>query len=214
MKTNLQYFADPDKKPVDPNNDPDAKPKKYTQENVDKMMAAKDAELRKDFEKQIADLKADFAKQKNDLIDQGKQLAGETAQQEAQRKLDAMKESLDRKTKEITQKELELKQKNALTATKQLLSDKKLPISFAEQLADVDPDVRQNNVEKFAESWQAELNKQIEDKVKGTHTPQSGSQNTNTNVTAEQFAQMGITQRMALATSNPDLYNSLNGGNN
>lgn len=77
---------------------------KYTQAEVNKMIAASvnqaTDKVSKEFQAKLDDQKSQFDATKDDLIEQGKQLAGESATEEAERKAKAREERLDRREKE------------------------------------------------------------------------------------------------------------------
>lgn len=225
MKMKLQYFADPNTEPnpTDPKNptgndskttdSESKKPAKYTQDDLNRMMAAKAKEQhdkdQADLQKQLDALQAKFDSQKEDLIEQGKQFAGETAQQAAERQLKAREERVARKEKEQQKKDKEQREKDALNAAKELLTKHKLPTSFANYVKDPDKDVLANNVEKVAETWKQHVDTAVQDKVKGQVNPQTGGQTIPDNVTKADFAKMDVSQRMELYTKNPQLYKQL-----
>lgn len=201
MRTNLQYFADPD---TDPEDD-----KKYTQDDVNRMMAAKDKEMQQKLDDEKAkyqsQINSDFEAKKNDLIEQGKQLAGETAQQEYDRKLKAKEEVIQRKSDDLDKREQAYKQRDALEATEKLLADKKIHKRFAKQLTDLDEATRTNNVEEFAEAWTEALNQGIDAKVTGTKTPQTGSASIPATITKDDFNKLSVSEQMQAVSEHPEL---------
>ncbi|GAY74271.1 capsid assembly scaffolding protein Gp46 family protein [Lentilactobacillus kosonis] len=187
MKTNLQYFAETD--PKDPKDKPDDK--KYTQADVNRMMSAKSDEITKTYEQKIADLRKEmtdqFTSQREELIEQGKKLAGETAEQEAQRKLQTQLDQLNSQKDQLAQQAQHYKEIEAVQATEQLLKDKGIPTSFAKNLSDLDETSRQQNVEMFANAWQENLNQAVQDKLKGQDNPQSGNGAVDTSISKDDF---------------------------
>lgn len=188
--------------------------KKYSQEDVNRMMATKaketETKVKQDMQTQIDQLKADFESQKADLIEEGKKRAGETASEAAQRKLKAQQEQLDREKAEIEKSKAEQAKQNALTSTQSLLTKKGLPADFANYLADPDEDVRTNNVEAFADYFKEQVAKAKDEELKGTANPSAGNGAGagagKSNVTADDFKKMSLSERMKFANDYPDDY--------
>lgn len=193
---------------------PDAS-KKYSQEDVNRMMATKaketETKVKQDMQDQIDQLKADFENQKAGLIEEGKKRAGETASEAAQRKLKAQQEELEREKAEIEKSKAEQAKQNALTSTQSLLAKQGLPTDFASYLADTDEDVRTNNVHAFVDYFKEAVNKAKDEELKGKSNPNAGSGAGagNSNVTLEKFHKMGLAERMKFANDFPDDYKAL-----
>lgn len=193
---------------------PDAS-KKYSQEDVNHMMATKaketEAKVKQDMQSEIDQLKADFESKKNELIEEGKKRAGETASEAAQRKLKAQQEELDREKAEIEKSKAEQAKQNALTSTQSLLTKKGLPADFANYLADTDEDVRTNNVESFADIFKKQVDKAKDDALKGKSNPSTGNGAGvgSSKVTADDFQKMSLSDRMKFANDYPDDYKAL-----
>lgn len=218
MKTNLQFFADPsnDPEPTDPkptSNDPaqdpkDPKPsgKTYTQDDIGKMMAAKakevESNLKDDFENKL--------KQKEqEWLEKGEKRAGMNASEKAQADLEEQRQALKEQQDRLQEKLDEANRKDALAATKTVLTDKHIPAEFAEFISDVKEDVRNNNLDKFTNLFNKAVQEAVENKVTGKHSTQNGGQQFNASMTREDFAQMSLEEQTNLYRQNPDLYNKL-----
>lgn len=188
--------------------------KKYTQADLNRIVASsvKEAVAKSDAKHQaeIKQLQDDFDQQKDDLINQGKELAGETAQQEAERKFNAQQESLQRQIDDFNKEKAKTQAQMALNNACDLLKAKGLPEDMAEYLSDVDPEVLKNNVEKFEQTFNGQLEQAVDDKLKGTHTPgaggQSGSGENPTVKTKEEFEKLSLGERMQFASDFPETY--------
>ena len=227
MKTNLQFFADPsnDSEPTEPteptdptdpkptSNDPaqdpkDSKPsgKTYTQDDIGKMMAAKakevESNLKDDFENKL--------KQKEqEWLEKGEKRAGMNASEKAQADLEEQRQALKEQQDRLQEKLDEANRKDALAATKTVLTDKHIPTEFAEFISDVKEDVRNNNLDKFTNLFNKAVQEAVEKKVTGKQSPQNGGQQFNASLTHNDFAQMGLEEQTNLYRQNPDLYNKL-----
>ena len=218
MKTNLQFFADPsnDPEPTDPkptSNDPaqgpkDPKPsgKTYTQDDIGKMMAAKAKEVESNLKD---DFETELKQKEQEWLEKGEKRAGMNASEKAQADLEeqrqAIKETQDRLQKKID----EANRKDALAATKTVLTDKHIPAEFAEFISDVKEDVRNNNLDKFTNLFNKAVQEAVEKKVTGKQSPQNGGQQFNASLTHNDFVKMGLEEQTNLYRQNPDLYNKL-----
>ena len=218
MKTNLQFFADPDleSKPNDPDQNPDGKNpdgknsepagKTYTQDDIGKMMAAKakevESNLKDDFEKEL--------KQKEqEWLEKGEKRAGMNASEKAQADLEEQRKALKEQQDRLQEKLDEANRKDALAATKTVLTDKHIPAEFAEFISDVKEDVRNNNLDKFTNLFNKAVQEAVEKKVTGNQSPQSGGQQFNASLTHNDFVKMSLEEQTNLYRQNPDLYNKL-----
>lgn len=223
MKTNLQFFADSnaEAKTNDSNQNPDGKNsetdgktstqsetagKTYTQDDIGKMMAAKakevESNLKDDFENKL--------KQKEqEWLEKGEKRAGMNASEKAQADLEEQRQALKEQQDRLQEKLDEANRKDALAATKTVLTDKHIPAEFAEFISDVKEDVRNNNLDKFTNLFNKAVQEAVEKKVTGNQSPQNGGQQFNASMTREDFAQMSLEEQTNLYRQNPDLYNKL-----
>lgn len=216
MKTNLQFFADPnpEPKPNDPKTDgknqdpknPEPTGKTYTQDDIGKMMAAKAKEVE-------SNLKDDFQKEleqkKQEWLEKGEKRAGMNASEKVQAELDEQRQALKEQQDRLREKLDEADRKDALAATKTVLADNHIPAEFAEFISDVKEDVRNNNLDKFTNLFNKAVQEAVEKKVTGNQSPQNGGQQFNASMTRDDFAQMSLEEQTQLYRQNPDLYNKL-----
>jgi len=205
MKLNLQYFAE--------KGGEDDTPKTYTQEDVNKMMAAKAREVeeksKSEWQKQQDELKAKYLKE-------GETRAQMTAEEKAKAALDDERQALKKEQDEWHKKQQEQERQNALTATQELLTSKGLPKSFGETLTDLNPQTRQANVEAFEKTFNGAIDQTIAERSKGGRTPQGGNSGPAVNkgdITRKEFEAMDPTERMDLYKSDKELYQKLKGSN-
>ncbi|MFC6180340.1 capsid assembly scaffolding protein Gp46 family protein [Lactiplantibacillus daowaiensis] len=209
MKLNLQFFADPDDKKGE---EKKPKAKAYTQEDVNKMMAAKASEVAKAHEdkwsKQADDLKAKYLRE-------GEERAKMSADDKAKAELADRLKALDDKQAELDKRDAEQKREAALNATRTLLVNEGLPANFAAQLTADDEPTRMSNVTAFAKTFKSAVDSEISDRAKGKVNPQTGAPaGGNSKVTQEEFDRMGMEQRMALYKEDKATYEKLKGSNN
>ncbi len=212
MKMKLQYFADSESTSAESQSAStassattsaqSASPAKYTQEDVNKMMAAKANEVK-------TALSDDLRQQKNDWLAEGEKRAGMSAQEKAEAALqdqrDAIKEQADRLQARLDAAD----KRDALAATKEVLADKNIPVGFAEFISATDEDIRNANLLKFGELFESALTKAVDERVKGKTNPQTGTSTVSQDMSATDFSKLSIGERMALATKDPTLYAQL-----
>ncbi|TPR23100.1 DUF4355 domain-containing protein [Apilactobacillus micheneri] len=209
---------------ADPKNDPKKnptgdggggtppKPKTYSEEEMQKAL------------KQITDLKAQhkqeidglnekingFDKRKEELIQKGVERGKMNAQQLAEQKLKDQRADLDNRSKELDEKVNSFNEKTALIETKSILADKKLPVSFAKYLTDLDEDTRNKNIEDFEKNFTAERDKAVqagvEERIKGKKTPHSSTSTVvNTNdLTQEKWDALSMDEQNKIYINDPD----------
>ncbi|MCT3396258.1 DUF4355 domain-containing protein [Lentilactobacillus hilgardii] len=218
MKTNLQFFADPnpEPKPNDSNPNPDGKNpepknpepagKTYTQDDIGKMMAFKakevESNLRDQFQKELE-------QKKQEWLEKGEKRAGMNASEKVQADLEEQRQALKEQQDRLQEKLDEADRKDALAVTKTVLTDKHIPAEFAEFISDVKEDVRNNNLDKFTNLFNKAVQEAVEKKVTGKQSPQNGGQQFNASLTHNDFVKMSLEEQTQLYRQNPDLYNKL-----
>lgn len=152
--------------------------KTYTQEDVNRMMAAKDKEtkskLEKHYQQELDQAKQISADERQKLMDEGAKRAQMTAEQKAQADLEDRQKEIDRQKAEFQKTMDEFKEKQALSDTKDALIDAGLPKEFANFLSSVDEDTRNQNVSNFADLYNKSVNEAVDKRVAGKKTPDSG----------------------------------------
>lgn len=152
--------------------------KSYTQDDINRMMAAKAKEvtekLNKQHEEELKQAKSFAADERQKLMDEGAKRAQMTAEQKAQADLEDRQKEIDRQKAEFQKTMDEFKEKQALSDTKDALIDAGLPKEFANFLSSVDEDTRNQNVSNFADLYNKSVNEAVDKRVAGKKTPDSG----------------------------------------
>ncbi|WP_204120275.1 capsid assembly scaffolding protein Gp46 family protein [Levilactobacillus wangkuiensis] len=209
MKMNLQYFADPDPK----SKENDKKPKAYTQEDVNKMMAAKAKEVEKQHEDEWSKQQEEL---KNKYLSEGESRAQMTAEQKAAAEIEDQRKALEAQQAAADKRDVEQQRKDELNETRELLIKEGLPVSLAANLTAPKEEQRLANVKAFKDSMTGAVDAEIAKRSKGKVDPQNGSGAGGTKlgeVTKEEFDRMGVDDRMKLYRENKDLYQKLKGSN-
>lgn len=144
-----------------------------------------------------AELKTELETAKSEAA----KMAKMTADQKKEYELKQREDLLATRERELAQRDLKLE-------TIKTLSDKKLPVDFADYLMGVDAESTVTNIDKFATLWQSKIEETVSLKLAGS-TPVAGSNN-NKILSKDDFNKMGYRERVALMNSNPTLYNELN----
>ncbi|MFC6180012.1 DUF4355 domain-containing protein [Lactiplantibacillus daowaiensis] len=208
MKMKLQYFADPE--PDSANSQStvasaatssatSAGSAKYTQEDVNRMMAAKASEVE-------ASLNGDLQKQKDDWLAEGEKRAGMSAQEKAEAAIQDQRDALKAQSDQLQARLDAADKRDALATTKEALTDKNIPAGFAEFVSDTNDDVRNANLMKFSELFASAVAKAVDERVKGKTNPQTGSATVSQNMTQADFSKLSLSEQMALATKDPEGY--------
>lgn len=152
--------------------------KSYTQDDINRMMAAKakevTAKLQKQHEEELKQAKSFSADERQKLMDEGAKRAKMTADEQAQAALADREAEINRQKAEIEKTMNEFKEKQALSDTKEALIDVGLPKEFANFLSSVDEDTRNQNVSNFADLFNKSVNEAVDKRVSGKKTPDSG----------------------------------------
>lgn len=208
MKTNLQYFADPKAK-----EDDDKQAKTYTQEDVNKMMAAKAKEVAKQHEDEWSKQQEEL---KNKYLSEGESRAQMTAEQKAAAEIEDRRKALEAQQAAADKRDAEQKRTADLNETRELLIKEGLPVSLAANLTAPNEAQRLTNIKAFKDSMTGAVDAEIAKRSKGKIDPQNGSDAGNSKigeVTKEEFDRMGVDDRMKLYQENKDLYEKLKGSN-
>lgn len=181
---------------------------KYSQEQVNKMMAAKAKETEGKFQAQIDELTKKFAAQKDDLIKKGEELAKMDADERAKAELADRQADVERQRSQLKKELDEFKSQRALADTKEALVDAGLPKELAKHLSDVDVDKRSTNIAEFKELFNKAVADAVDAKVSGKKTPETGKNSQPTSdtpeVTQADWDKMSVAERTAFRQSSPE----------
>ena len=177
--------------------------KTYTQEDVNRMMAAKDKEtkskLEKHYQQELDQAKQISADERQKLMDEGAKRAQMTAEQKAQADLEDRQKEMDRQ-KALFDKQMEdFKAKQALSETKESLVDAGLPQDLATFLSDTDDEKRAQNISDFKSIFDKAVSDAVDRKVSGKKTPETGkttqpTQNSST-ITKDDWENMSVLEK-------------------
>lgn len=177
--------------------------KTYTQEDVNRMMAAKDKEtkskLEKHYQQELDQAKQIRADERQKLMDEGAKRAQMTAEQKAQADLEDRQKEMDRQ-KALFDKQMEdFKSKQALSETKESLVDAGLPKDLATFLSDTDDEKRAQNISDFKSIFDKAVSDAVDRKVSGKKTPETGkttqpTQNSST-ITKDDWENMSVLEK-------------------
>ena len=154
-------------------------------------------------------LKRELKQKEQEWLEKGEKRASMNASEKAQADLEEQRQALKEQQDRLQEKLDEADRKDALAATKTVLTDKHIPAEFAEFVSDVKEDVRNNNLNKFTNLFNKAVQEAVEKKVTGNQSPQNSGQQFNASMTREDFAQMSLEEQTNLYRQNPDLYNKL-----
>lgn len=156
-KLNLQLFAEEQEETEEETQEETEKT--FTQDDVDSIITKRLEREQKKWEKNLTE-----------KIEKERKEAERLAKLSAEEK---EKEVLEKTKKEIEKTKNNLKKRELLLDAKDVLSDKALPVNFAERLLGEDAESTMDNIKAFEEEWQKAIEKAVNDKLKGT-TPKSG----------------------------------------
>lgn len=202
-------------KSIEPNNEEQESTKeegKYSQDQVNKMMASKaketETKLQAKFQAQIDELTSKYESQKDEFIKKGEELAKMDAEERAKAKLESDKADIERQRAEFKKEMDAFKSERALSETKEALIDAGLPKELAKHLSDVDIEKRSNNIAEFKELFNKAVSDAVDAKVSGKKTPETGNNAQPTSntpeVTQADWDKMTMTEKTAFRQSSPE----------
>jgi len=173
-------------------------PKTFTQSEVDKL-------IQSEADKRVTDaLKTKEAKWQEEFkikLEQERREAERLANLSADEK---KQEELKKKNDEISQKETELRKRELKLDTISVLSEKKLPVDFADFLMGNDAETTNENIKKFSESFSKAIENAVNERLKGK-SPNKGSSHS----AEKKFNELTSQERLELRESDPDLYQKM-----
>lgn len=173
--------------------------KTYTQEEVDKMVQQEaDRRATKAVQTNTERLREQWEKEYQQKLEEEKELAKLSEKERLAR-------GLEDKEKEIKKRERELSKKQLYFEAKQDLLDKGLPADFADFLVGEDAEGTLTNINKFRETFQTEVEKAVDAKLRST-VPRKGE-----TIEKNPFAkgQINLTEQGRLLKENPSLAKKL-----
>lgn len=112
------------------------------------------------------------------------------------------KELLEKTRKDIESREKALRQKELKLDTIDLLSEKKLPVKFADFVMGEDAESTMERIKAFEEQWQSALEAAVNEKLKGS-TPTAGGKAKEKNPWSKEH--FNLSEQGRIITTNPEL---------
>lgn len=192
--------------------------KKYTQDDVDRMMAAKDKETSaksagqiEDLQKQLEDAKTtSYQDGLNEGMEKGEKRAQMSAEEKAKADLKDREDALTKREKDIADKEAREKRDAKVKDIQAKMAEKKLPKLFSDlavTLVDQDDEAVAAKIDEYAKQNQELLDEHDKKKLEGKNNPASGNQHVDfSGMTQEKFDGLTMEQQMKLHQEQPDVY--------
>ena len=128
--------------------------KTFTQAEVDEII-----------NKRLAREKAKFNEQLEKSVNEAERLAKLNEEERRQEELRIQQEQFDNERKEFEKMKKQFERTQLLNETQKQLSDRKLPVDFAEMLIGIDADSTKANIDNFEAKWSESHKKAVEDKL-------------------------------------------------
>lgn len=199
IRMNLQLFAEPEET-AEPQQEATAPepPKTFTEEEV---KAQVQAETDRKVTKALETAKAKWLEEEQAKVKQAEELAKLSEKERLAKELEIQRNEFEAEKSKFQRERLTLQ-------TEKDLISKDMPPEFAPFVVADTAEQTLININTLQASWQAAIEKAIDDKVKG-RTPTGNAQATTGAVTKEQFEKMNYLERLELKQKNIKLYESL-----
>ena len=198
-RMNLQLFAEPEQAPdPQPEATPPEPPKTFTEDEV---KAQVQAETDRKVTKALETAKAKWLEEEQAKLKQAEELAKLSEKERLAKELEIQRNEFEQEKSKFQRERLTLQ-------TEKDLISKDMPAEFAPFVVADTAEQTLININTLQASWQAAIEKAIDDKVKG-RTPTGNAQATTGAVTKEQFMKMNYNERLQLKQTNLKLYESL-----
>ena len=199
-RMNLQLFAEPepapDPQPTEPT--PPEPPKTFTEDEV---KAQVQAETDRKVTKALETARVKWAEEEQARVKQAEELAKLSEKERIAKELEIQRNEFEAEKSKFQRERLTLQ-------TEKDLISKDMPAEFAQFVVADTAEQTLININTLQASWQAAIEKAIDDKVKG-RTPTGNQPPTTGAVTKEQFEKMNYLERLELKQKNIKLYESL-----
>ena len=163
-----------------------AEEKRFTQEEVDKIIKNRLARERVKAEKEQ---------------EEAKKLAKMNADEKAKYERDKLLEELNQLKAEKSKRELQ-------DTARDMLKEKNIDTDLLAFLDYTDAETCKASIDKLSKIWDKAIEKAIDDRIKTKTVPKMANSNNN-GITKEQFNKMGYKQKLELYNKNKDLYDKL-----
>jgi hypothetical protein len=197
-RMNLQLFAEPEESADPPVESPPEPPKTFTEDEV---KAQIQAETDRKVTKALETAKAKWAEEEQAKVKQAEELAKLSEKERAAKELEIQRTEFEQEKSKFERERLTLQ-------TEKELINENMPPEFAQFIVAETGEQTRANINTLKASWQAAIEKAVDDKVKG-RTPTGNAAATTGAVTKEQFDKMTYLERLELKQKNIKLYESL-----
>ena len=197
-RMNLQLFAEPEEAPDPPVESPPEPPKTFTEDEV---KAQVQAEADRRVSKALETAKLKWAEEEQAKVKQAEELAKLSEKERLAKELEIQRNEFEQEKSKFQRERLTLQ-------TEKDLISKDMPAEFAPFVVADTAEQTLININTLQASWQAAIEKAIDDKVKG-RTPTGNQAPASGGVTKEQFEKMNYLERLELKQKNIKLYESL-----
>lgn len=158
-----------------------------------------------DFDREISKMYEKLEAKFNKRAETAKQEAEKLANMNAEERL---KYEIQQREKAIADKEREWTLKENKYECSKILSEKGLPIAFADFVVAEDAETMQKNIQLFDSEFKKAVKAEIDKRLTST-SPKTGTLGLDGAITKEVFDKMSLSQQAELYQNNPDLYKQL-----
>lgn len=174
--------------------------------NTEKMFSQD--ELDSIIEKRLAKERKRFEAKLKEEIDQAERMAQMSEAEKQEALFNKRVQEFEEREAAFNKAQAALQREKMLNETNKQLSERGLPLNFAEHIMADTAENTLANIDAFEKEWQAAINKAVDSKLKGS-TPTSPISKSNTTLTRKDIAKMSLGELSNLARTNPELYNQL-----
>ena len=174
--------------------------------NTEKMFSQ--SELDSIIEKRLSKERAKWEKKVKEEADEAARMAQMSEAEKQEALFIKRVQEFEEREAAFNEAQAALQREKMLNETNKQLSERGLPLNFAEHIMADTAENTLANIDAFEKEWQAAINKAVDSKLKGS-TPTSPVSKSNTSLTKKDIAKMTLSELSELARTNPELYNQL-----
>ena len=194
IKMNLQLFAEPEAAPEPPVESPPEPPKTFTEDEV---RAQVQAETDRKVTKALETARVKWAEEEQAKVKQAEELAKLSEKERAAKELEIQRTEFEQEKSKFQRERLTLQ-------TEKDLISKDMPAEFAPFVVADTAEQTLININTLQASWQAAIEKAIDDKVKG-RTPSGNPQQQAGEVNPWKKETFNLTKQGEIIMSNPSV---------
>ncbi|GEM_PF-6939240 len=158
-----------------------------------------------DFDREISKMYEKLEAKFNKRAETAKQEATKLANMNAEERL---KYEIEQREKKIADKEKEWTLKENKYECSKILSEKSLPVAFADFVVAEDADTMSKNINLFDTEFKKAVKAEVEKRL-GSTTPKTGTIGLDGQITKEEYNKLNTTQKRQLYENNPELWKVL-----